>query len=441
MGLKQAYFALRDQVRFAWAQRQYNYEPQGSVENFDWAKIKHIVILKLDGKLGDTQVMSHFYHNLKNLAHKPTLTVVCPENLAAIYDDILGFDQVLISSRKPKTPEIQNLCQQIIGASQAAGNNGKVDLVLSTEPNYRPRDFIFNYFLKPDFIVGCAPKVESINLFLYHPDSYNHPVSKAFCDLMEKGHLSYSKPVAYVPFYTKESLHNALAYLRPHASLASPALQESFFTVNSGANSSNNTNVTEQEGSEQNIIACSKRFDDSDFIFGLNSLGASKSRCMNVATSVALCNEILKSASNTKVLLMCHSSFKDYIKEVISLIEPSLLMDKNGKTRVIVLPENTSVLDLGALVHCLDALITVDTATVHMACASLVPELCFYKNDTSNACRWAPIGHQAICVKFVDANFQTKSSDAFTLVASYFIKEQLEKALQIIGSFYAHKYG
>ena len=95
---------------------------------------------------------------------------------------------------------------------------------LSTEPNYRPRDFIFNYLLKPDFIVGCDPKVKSINLFLYHPTTYNHPVSQAFCNLMEKGHLAYSTPVSYTPLFTKDSLSQALAYLRPKASTNSSAV-------------------------------------------------------------------------------------------------------------------------------------------------------------------------------------------------------------------------
>ena len=42
---------------------------------------------------------------------------------------------------------------------------------------------------------------------------------------------------------------------------------------------------------------------------------------MSVATSVALANAVLQSASNTKVLLMCQSSFSDYIKSVMSNID------------------------------------------------------------------------------------------------------------------------
>ena len=41
------------------------------------------------------------------------------------------------------------------------------------------------------------------------------------------------------------------------------------------------------------------------------------------------------------------------------------------------MPDNTSVRDLGALIHCIDALITVDTATVHLACASKIPGVLF----------------------------------------------------------------
>ena len=444
MGLKQAYFALRDQIRFAWAQYQYSYEPQGQVEHFNWDNMRHIVVLKLDGKLGDTQVMTHFYRNLKSLTHKPTLTVVCPENLSSAYYDVLGFDQVLVSSRKPKAQEIKNLCQQIIAASQGAGNNGKIDLVLSTEPNYRPRDFIFNYLLKPDFIVGCDPKVKSINFFLYDPTTYNHPVSQAFCNLMEKGHLAYSTPVSYTPLFTKDSLSQALAYLRPKASMSSSAIAPEVLDPSHGAGSAQAEGSVQGAGAAQGAsagagpsqgqslgsnmgtVAKSSRFDDGVFVFGLNPLGAPKARRMSVATSVALAHAVLQSASNTKVLLMCQSSFSDYIKSVISNIDPALLYDELGEARVLPMPDNTSVLDLGALIHCIDALITVDTATVHLACASKIPELCFYNNDNAESCRWAPIGQRAQCVKFADANFGAMDSELFVVVANNFIKEQIE---------------
>lgn len=397
MGLKQAYFALRDKVRFAWAQRKYSYEPQGHVADFNFANMKHIVVLKLDGKLGDTQVMTHFYRNLKNMEHKPTLTVVCPENLAAVYYDVLGFDQVLVSSRKPRLMEIKNLCQQIIAASQGAGNNGKIDLVLSTEPTYRPRDFIFNYMLKPDFIAGCDPRVKSINLFIFHPNSYNHLVSNAFCDLMTKGHLDYSKPVSYTPFFTSDTLAKSLKYVRPN-------FKEDIMI---------SSEVIETS------LAYSKRYHDGDFVFGLNPLGAPKARQMNAATAAALISLMLQAAVNTKVLLLCPRSKSDYIKEV------STLVDSKYQERLLLMPDNSSVLELGALVHCLDALVTVDTATVHMACASQVPQLCFYDNDGVESCRWAPIGHKAQCVKFAHAQFAIMETQAFTLVAQNFIKEQV----------------
>ena len=41
---------------------------------------------------------------------------------------------------------------------------------------------------------------------------------------MEKGHLAYSTPVSYTPLFTKDSLSQALAYLRPKASMSSSAI-------------------------------------------------------------------------------------------------------------------------------------------------------------------------------------------------------------------------
>ena len=195
MALKQKFFYYRDLIRFNWARSKFHYEPSGRPEDFAWSKIKHLVVLKVDGKLGDTEVMSHFYRNVLDLPHKPKLTVVCPENLVPIYRDVLKVSAVYPISRKPKQLEIEAVCANIIAA------DGKVDLVLSTEPNYRPRDFIFNYCLKPDYIAGCDPRLKEINLFLFHPQKYDQPIALAFAAFLQRGGVEPS-PIAYVPFIT-----------------------------------------------------------------------------------------------------------------------------------------------------------------------------------------------------------------------------------------------
>ncbi|MCI6864232.1 hypothetical protein, partial [Anaerobiospirillum succiniciproducens] len=238
MGTKQLFFKLRDKTRFMWARSKFGYVPNGDVAKFDFNELEHVVILKLDGKLGDTQVMTHFYSELRSLTNaagrKLFLSAVCPKNLKHIYKDILCFDCVIESSRKPKEKEIELICEQIIQAAVDAGYSDKIDLVLSTEPNYRPRDFIFNHCLKPKYVAGCdkrlsdnlvaraasqaalsggideqvARKATEISFLLYDVDAYDKRVSQAFCEFMQLGKLEPSL-VSYKPLFTEEELEHA----------------------------------------------------------------------------------------------------------------------------------------------------------------------------------------------------------------------------------------
>ena len=242
MGTKQLFFKLRDKTRFMWARSKFGYVPNGDVAKFDFNELEHVVILKLDGKLGDTQVMTHFYSELRSLTNaagrKLFLSAVCPKNLKHIYKDILGFDCVIESSRKPKEKEIELICSQIIQDAVDAGYSDKIDLVLSTEPNYRPRDFIFNHYLKPKYVAGCdkrlsdnlvaraakddtlsygideqvARKATEISFLIYDVDTYDKRVSQAFCEFMQLGKLEPSL-VSYKPLFTEEELEHAQNYL------------------------------------------------------------------------------------------------------------------------------------------------------------------------------------------------------------------------------------
>ena len=130
-------------------------------DDFDFARLEHMVVLKLDGKLGDTQAMTHFYANVQRHCPNLHLSVVCPDNLVPVYRDVLHFDTVLPSSRKPKAAEIKSICARLTSSAPP------VDLVVSTEGCYRPRDFIFNYELKPRYVAGCDARLQGkeINLF------------------------------------------------------------------------------------------------------------------------------------------------------------------------------------------------------------------------------------------------------------------------------------
>lgn len=390
MGTKQLFFKLRDKIRFMWARSKFGYVPNGDIAAFDFNDLKHVVILKLDGKLGDTQVMTHFYSELRSLTNaagrKLFLSAVCPKNLKHIYKDILGFDCVIESSRKPKEKEIELICEQIIQAAVDAGYSDKIDLVLSTEPNYRPRDFIFNHCLKPKYVAGCdkrlsdnlvsraarqdklsdrideqvARKATEISFLIYDVDAYDKRVSQAFCEFMQLGKLEPSL-VSYKPLFTKEELEHA-----------------------------------------QNYLACDK----DTIIVGVNPSGAAKIRSFNPELTADIISKIISSSDKTRALLLCHRGMSDYIEKVTeSLGEYKDLLG----TRIMLMPKESTPCDLAALISCCDAQIGVDTATVHIACATSVRQLCFYHNVTTNSLQWAPLGEgdTAEVIRFSDANFNT----------------------------------
>lgn len=406
MGTKQLFFKLRDKTRFMWARSKFGYIPNGDVAKFDFNELEHVVILKLDGKLGDTQVMTHFYSQLRSLTNaagrKLFLSAVCPKNLKHIYKDILGFDCVIESSRKPKEKEIELICAQIIQAAVDAGYSDKIDLVLSTEPNYRPRDFIFNHCLKPKYVAGCdkrlsdnlvaraasqaalsggideqvARKATEISFLLYDVDAYDKRVSQAFCEFMQLGKLEPSL-VSYKPLFTEEELEHA-----------------------------------------QNYLACDK----DTILVGVNPSAASQSKLFTPEVTAAILSHIISSSDKTRALLLCHRGMSDYIDKVIASLGE--YKDLIG-TRIVLMPKESTACDLAALIHCSDVQIGVDTATVHLACSAKIRQLCFYNNDNTESRRWAPLdeGELATVIRFADANLNTIEPSLILKPAFKFIEE------------------
>lgn len=394
MSLKSVFFKLRDGLRFSWARRKYAYIPKGDIAAFDFHKLKHIVILKLDGKLGDTQVMSHFYSQLRNLSNdgqKLFLSVVCPSGLTHIYRDILGFDCVIESSRKPREQEITKICESIKQAARDAGADDTVDLLISTEPAYRPRDFIFNKLLSPAYVAGCDKRIaehafavtgrdlresasidkacggSELSFLLYDVDSYDQPIANVFDSFMKLGKLSPAD-ICYQPLASSQELESASCYLREGGQYGPDCLTA----------------------------------DSTCKVIGVNPQGAAKVRTFAPEVTAGILSAIVDSSTNTKALLMCQRKSVEYIEQVESQLSPEK-REMIG-TRIMLMPENSSVSDLCALIGNLSGMIGVDTATVHIGCAYKLPQLCVYNNCSLNSKQWAPWGNEAKCIFFKDGD-------------------------------------
>lgn len=411
---KDLFFALRDRVRFIWARNKFTFMPFGKVEDFDLKQMRHIVILKVDGKLGDTQVMTHFYQTLREQIPDLTLSVVCPPSLAPIYSDILGFDQVITSSKKPRKTEIEYICQKLTGPESACQY---VDLVVTTEPHFKPRDFIFNYNLRPRYVAGCEPllKGHEINLFLFDPNSDQRHISTCFTDFMTQGKLDF-KSVHYVPLYEPATLSEVKS-----------------------------------------------KFDCP--VIGINPCGAAANRYLTVSMVSTLIKRIAEQYAGKRitVLLMCPQGQQSFVEQVKAQVgdlalrgESAVKSDANteavkqvaaeastsvkaakaaaavaaapkGHLELQTLPE-VDVEGYAAYIGALSALITVDTAAVHLACASDVPQLCVYMGDgnTLNEKRWGP---RSAVAEVLDSNtpdrLDTMDSEIFVSRSLSFLKRVL----------------
>lgn len=399
---KDYFFACRDWLRFVWARNRFTFMPYGKVEEFSLKQMRHIVILKVDGKLGDTQVMTHFYQNLREQIPDLVLSVVCPVTLAPIYSDVLGFDQVVISSSKPRRAEIESICQKLCGDGALCSY---VDLVVTTEPIFKPRDFIFNYCLHPRYIAGCAValKDQEINLFLFDPYKDQRHITACFTDFMQRGQLDFS-PVHYEHLYQPEVLQMVKAHLLD--------------------------SVTKEQ------IAQGTKVAPNPLIIGINPCGASVRHCLTIEMVSALIKRMyamskdgkwgkdLSESQSVILILMCPPSMQDFVdsvKEQVGFLE-------SAYCQLLTLPQ-VDVEYFAAYVGTLSGVITVDTAVVHLACASEVPQLCFYRGEPNRieTQRWRPYSDKATVISSNTYRLDDMDIDLFVNNSLEFVMKLIEQ--------------
>ena len=98
---------------------------------------------------------------------------------------------------------------------------------------------------------------------------------------------------------------------------------------------------------------------------------------------------ILAAHPQSRVLLLVARQEQEYLDAVLKQ-----LSDEEQKlvgSRIQLLPEQCSVIDYCTYIDNLRGLITIDTAAMHLACASDVPQLSFYNDDPINYGRRAPV--------------------------------------------------
>lgn len=123
------------------------------------------------------------------------------------------------------------------------------------------------------------------------------------------------------------------------------------------------------------------KIDNKKIIIALNITGSSQKRRFLDRDSKKILRE-LRTISQHLIIILLHKP-KDL--EIISQ-----LIDNKTSEYVIPSYPTESILDVAALIHNVDLVITPDTSLVHMACALEIPLVAVYSNNPESFAAWHP---------------------------------------------------
>ncbi|MCR5535865.1 MAG: hypothetical protein K6F05_00465 [Succinivibrio sp.] len=324
MRLSLLYKPLLNALRFKLARWRYDYAgkplPQGK---FSFAKLRHVVLVKSDGKLGDTQIISLFIDVLKRSCPQLKLSVLCPVSMRDIYADILKVN-VLEVKKRPSFAELRDIVSRLEALAP-------VDMLISTERLMRPRDLYLAFLCKPEVLVGMDAKVRCINYQLVGSDEdFKQHILCYFLDLLKAGGL---EPREYG--YHKLFRDAELQYAK-------------------------------------------KLFAGAEAI-GILPFGAAADKRLSYETILSICRYLQSHTSLTLVPLLTAAE-----EETLSRLKADL-----DPQRLLLLPK-LSIPEFAACIACLKALVSVDTAGVHLAVAAGIPVLGLYQGFGTEAILWQP---------------------------------------------------
>lgn len=324
MHLSRFYKKPLNAIRFLLAKNKYDFSQSSpAVNSFDFSKLDYLIIVKWDGKLGDTQVVSGFLKILKEKLPSLNVIVICPKAVKSLYQNYCKSSQVIESPKRPNTKTIKKIIADI-------GDLGQNGLLVSTEVFCRPRDLQLFCAFKPKFIAGFDDRLKSININLIKRNPNSHLV-QYFNDLLNLGQLS-DFDYSYVKFFK-----------------------------------------------ESHLEKLSSLFADNSEYIGLVPYGAAKSKRLSNDVIMQIYAHLIKNTEFKIVPFIMN-------KEVNARSE---LLCRMNPHRTVFLPE-MNVEELAAATSKLRALISVDTANIHLATACNIPVLGFYNDNPPEVIRWSP---------------------------------------------------
>ena len=312
--------SVRDKLRLAYYKKHYDFISSKDLSSFNHSNFKTVVISKIDGKLGDTEVITPFIASLQNSYPNLDIVVLTSQGLKPLYEECLKLKHVKVLTRRPSKEELDTSLDDLKDC----------DLLVTLEAKFRFHDFYLVNKLKPRFVAGINHEVDCININLADRNPNSH-ITAYFEDLLKLG--GCSKIVSdYVPFTTPESLNKV------------------------------------KEFCEDNQIAFSP-------------WGASKHKHLKDEVIVEVAKSIVDKTGNKLVLLVPHEGI--YLKELVKKSLP--------QGSFVEVPDKLNVFELASIISLSKAMVSVDTANVHLACASKLPLFAIYNaNHQELVTLWAP---------------------------------------------------
>lgn len=349
---------VRDKVRFWVNKVRYDFKQKAPARELDFASCSHIVVSKIDGKLGDTEVMSPFFVELKKYYPNLKISVLCSANVAPLYAGCLGLEHVLIVKKRPSKEELDELASKL-------ASHGKCTMLINLDEYWRFQDFYLAFCLKPDFIAGLNGQLDCININLGARNPTGH-MTDYFADLLKLGGIADPKVTDYVVLTDPESMQKARSYC--------------------------------QKGQ-----------------IALAPWGASKHKHLSDDAVVAVAKIIHEATGRSVALLVPPAG--NYLFDKIRASAPEV--------KLTGIPEKMDCMELAAIIDLSDAMVTVDTATLHLGCASKLPLFAFYNDNRPDLTRrWAPVpGSDAVVFtkegRFID---EMRSEDFLTPLKEFLAK-------------------
>ena len=310
---------------------RYDYKSPFNEGDFNFDNIKHIVISKVDGKLGDTEVLSPFFKTLQKAFPNILISVITLDNLKAIYEDCIKVSNTIISPKKrPNKAQVQSFCKDI-------KKLGPCDLLICLDEKIRPREFYLFNELKPSFIAGVNTSLKCMNVKIeINPQEH---MSHALNSLLLKGGIKDIE-TSYVPFI------------------------------------------------KDDLVKKYKELFKDLKVVGFAPYGAGSVRQLSLNTQKDMLSYI-KDHTDYKVVLMLPPD----------KISDKHILEKFLGSREQHIEDKITVLELGSIIGAVDAMISVDTANLHLACAFDSPLYALHPS-LQNATVWGPINNKKNCIKF-----------------------------------------